>query len=281
MYIFLKLIIATTCFICLSKNSTAQIKLIENAIDKSAGNVECYKIITPIATYFLEKNGLGLSSLTDKDGIDWIGFNSEAGSGAAGEYRGFPNAVHQQDGNFFHPKNVNTDSSVSRVEYRSTNHVKIIGSSGNKAWECVWDFYPTFCQFTMSRMPEKHQYWVLYEGTPGGECDENDWYYTSAIKEKTPITQRHESDIPSPEWIAFGDHTISRSLFMVHHQDDSEIDQLYQMDNKMVVFGFGRKGIEKSLVSVPRKFSIGFVESDNYQVIERKVLEFVMNNNKK
>jgi len=72
----------------------AFVRLIEDAIDESARNLPAYKIETPSATYYLEKSGAGLSSLIDRDGNDWLGFHPEPGSGAAGEYRGFPNAVH-------------------------------------------------------------------------------------------------------------------------------------------------------------------------------------------
>ena len=41
-----------------------------------------------------------MSSLVDGDGKDWIGFHPEKGSGASGEYRGFPNAVHKQAGTY-------------------------------------------------------------------------------------------------------------------------------------------------------------------------------------
>jgi hypothetical protein len=43
------------------------------------------------------------------------------------------------------------------------------------------------------------------------------------------------------------------------------------MEHKMTVFGFGRKGIEKFLDSVPRQFSIGFVESSNHHELSNFV----------
>jgi hypothetical protein len=70
----------------------------------------------------------------------------------------------------------------------------------------------------------------------------------------------HEGDIPAPEWIAFGDPRVARAVFLVHHEDDAHPDRFYQMQRKMTVFGFGRKGIDKFLDSVPQRFSIGFVE---------------------
>jgi len=37
--------------------------------------------------------------MIDRDGRDWLSFHPQPKSGAGGEYRGFPDAVHQQAGN--------------------------------------------------------------------------------------------------------------------------------------------------------------------------------------
>ncbi len=68
--------------------------LTEAVIEGSAGDLSCYKVETPGATYYLEKSGAGLCRLVDRDGRDWLGFHDRPGSGAGGEFRGFPNAVH-------------------------------------------------------------------------------------------------------------------------------------------------------------------------------------------
>ncbi len=248
-------------------NPKVGVNLIKDAVDHSAGGVSCFKIETPAATYFLEKKGAGLSSMIDKDGNDWISFHSKPSSGAGGEYRGFPNAIHQQDGSFFHPKNQGTDPSDVQVKLDSPERVTLVATSSNKTWQANWDFYPTHCTFTMTHMPEGYKYWILYEGTPGGQYDDSDWWMTSAIKSKQPLTQTHEGDIPAPEWIAFGDRDLNRSLFLLHHQDDEKIDRFYQMQKKMTVFGFGREGLTKFLDSVPQSFSIGFVESAEHKGI--------------
>lgn len=240
----------------------------KNAVDESAGGLACYKIETPAATYFLEKSGAGLSSMIDREGIDWLGFHPKKGSGAGGEYRGFPNAVHQQAGSYFHPKNAGTDPSITKVEYVGGARVTISAAADKGHWACRYDFYPKHCTFTMTKMPVDRKYWVLYEGTPGGQYDDTDWWMTSATKKKTPLTKTHEGDIPAPEWIAFGDAKMKRSIVLVHHQDDEAPDRFYQMQKKMTVFGFGRKGIDKYLDSVPQSFSIAFVESTDHEAID-------------
>lgn len=251
----------------LACTTSSQVKLMEDAVDASAGNLACYKIETPAATYYLEKVGAGLSSMIDKEGIDWISFDPAEGTGAGGEFRGFPNAVYKEDGSFFHPRNVGTDPSRVTVERNTGNLVELKAVSGNGNWEAIWRFYPSHCTFTMTKMPAGRHYWVLYEGTPGGQYDDTDWYMTPAIDEKTALTENHEGDIPGPEWIAFGDADMDRSIVLYHHEDDRKADRFYQMQQKMTVFGFGRNGIERLLDSVPQSFSIGFVESTDHGAI--------------
>jgi len=42
-----------------------------HGVDESAGGDSTYIITTPAATYYIEKKGGGLSSMVDKDGIDY------------------------------------------------------------------------------------------------------------------------------------------------------------------------------------------------------------------
>jgi hypothetical protein len=247
------------------------VKLTENAVDETAGGLACYKIETQSATYYREKSGAGLSSLLDAEGNDWLGFHPEKGSGAGGEFRGFPNAVHQQAGSYFHPRNQATDPVTTRVEFAGPGRVTIVAEASNDKWACRYDFLPTHCTFTMTRMPAGFKYWVLYEGTPGGQYDDTDWWMTSAAEAKFPLTKSHEGDIPAPEWIAFGDQRLARSLVLWHHDDDDHPDRFYQMQNKMTVFGFGRQGGNKFLDRVPRHVSIGIVEHTDRQSISRTV----------
>ena len=252
------------------KPDMQSITFIEDTVDHSAGNLPCFKIITPTATYYLEKTGGGLSSMIDKDGIDWIGFHPQKGSGAAGEYRGFPNAVHQQAGSYFHPRNSATDPSTTKVEYVGSERITISVTADKQHWAGRYDFHPTHCTFTMTKMPAGKKYWVLYEGVPGGQYDDEDWWLCSGRNEKQPLTTTQEGDLPNPEWIVFGDkRRVNRDLFLLHHKDDNHTDRFYQMQQKMTVFGFGRKGIKKYLDTVPQSFSIGFLETTNADKINR------------
>jgi hypothetical protein len=252
------------------------VRLTEHSTLPSCPGLELFRIETPSGTYYLEKHGFGLASLIDGDGNDWIGFRSEPGSRAGGEFRGFPNAVHQQAGNYFHPKNQNTESTTATVDHAGRERVTISGVSANGLWAGRYDFFPTHCTFTMTKMSPTHRYWILYEGTPGGSYDDTDWWMTSAGPDRRPLTVNHEGDIPSPEWMVFGDPKMKRVLFLLSHEDDPAPDRFYQMNRQMTVFGFGRLRGEKHLQSVPRSFSIGFLETTGHAEIAqalRRILE--------
>jgi len=156
----------------------AAVLLTEDAVDDSANGLPAFKIETPSATYFLEKMGGGLSSLVDRDGNDWIGFHPKQGTGAGGEYRGFPNAVYKQGGNYFHAINTGADRVNTRVERVEDRYVSIIAESNDGQWQARYEFFATHCTFTVTKMPQGKKYWVLYEGAPGGELNLDDWWMT-------------------------------------------------------------------------------------------------------
>lgn len=239
--------------------SVDPVRLNENAI--TAGGLPAFRITTPAAIYELEKTGAGLARIIDADGNDWIGFDPTPGTGAAGEYRGFPNAVFQEAGNYFHARNESTDRAVVSVKHSSSKLVVISARSESGHWACEYTFDPTHATFTMTRVPNDHPYWVLYEGVPGGQYNDDDWWMTPGSQGKRPLTESRSGDIPKSEWIAFGDRKLTRSLLVTHREDDAAPDHFYQMERKMTVFGFGRAGMQKSLVKAGESFSIGFVES--------------------
>ncbi|WP_179353141.1 hypothetical protein [Winogradskyella vidalii] len=247
-----------------------------HGIDETAGGGSAYIVSTPSAIYYLEKEGGGLSSMIDKDGVDWIGFHNEKGSGHKGEYRGFPNAIHRQDGSYFHAMNAGTDPSTSIVEIEYEDHVRIIFTSENKKWEGQWDFYSDRCDFTMTKVSDGYKYWVQYEGVPGGEMDTTDFWYASMDNQKHPITETFTGDLPAPEWMAFGDQKSSRMLFMLHHEDDNLPDN-YVSRPDMTVFGFGRNNGERTTkhLTTIETFSIGFIESTAYSSIDQAVTELL------
>ncbi len=243
--------------------------ILTHGTDESAGGGPVYIITTPTATYYLEKEGGGLSSMVDSEGIDWLGFHNREGSAHKGEYRGFPNAIHKQDGSYFHAMNAKTDPASSRVDVTSNNHIRITFTSDNKQWEGQWDFYEDRCDFTMSRVSEGYKYWVQYEGVAGGEMDSTDFWFCSGNDKINDINTYQLGDLPAPEWIAFGDQDVSRMLYMLHHEDDSYPDN-YESRADMTVFAFGRENKDKFLTTV-QTFSIGFAESTEFSEVEKVV----------
>ena len=244
-----------------------------NGVDKSAGGGPAYIISTPAAVYYLEKEGGGLSSIVDRDSVDWLGFHNKKGSGHKGEYRGFPNAIHKQDGSYFHAMNDGTDPSRSIVEIESIEHVRIKFISDNDQWQGQWDFYLDRCDFKMNKISAGYKYWVQYEGVPGGEMDSTDFWYASVDTIKHSINESFFGDLPSPEWMAFGDQHSPRMLFMLHHEDDDYPDN-YVSRPDMTVLGFGRQNKDKYLTTV-QTFSIGFIESTAYSKIDQAMTQIV------
>lgn len=247
--------------------------ILTQGMDDSAGPVPAYIISTPTATYYLEKQGGGLSSMLDREGKDWIGFNNINGSGWKGEYRGFPNAIHKQDGNYFHAMNESTDPASSKILIENKDHVRIAFTSSNQKWVGQWDFYPTRCDFTMTKVSPGFHYWVQYEGVPGGTMDKTDFWYNSASDNKHAINETFEGDLPSPEWYAFGDKASSRMIYLLNHHNDTYPDN-YVSRPYMTVLGFGRQGKSKFL-NTPKRFSIGFIETTNYDVVEKNITEIL------
>lgn len=261
---FITILLLVFIFSDCTEKSEQKIQL-SHGKDESAGGGLAYIIMTPSATYYLEKEGGGLSSMIDKDGVDWLGFHNKQGSGHKGEYRGFPNAIHKQDGNYFHAMNSKTDPSSSEINIESKEHVRITFTSDNKQWQGRWDFYVDRCDFTMNKISDGFKYWVQYEGVPNGQMDSTDYWYSSADKEKHLIIEPQTGDLPAPEWMAFGDKDSPRILFMLHHEDDEFPDNYVQRPD-MTVLGFGRQNKDKYLETI-QSFSIGFIESTEYNKV--------------
>lgn len=271
---YLLIFILSTCVLSACKTPINQGSVqLTHGIDESAGGDPAYIIQTPAAIYYLEKQGGGLSSLVDVDGVDWLGFNKREGSGWKGEFRGFPNAIHQQDGNYFHAMNAKTEPSSSKVTIEQDDHVQIVFTSGNGKWQGQWDFFPDRLDFTMAKVSPGYHYWIQYEGVPGGEMDNEDFWYASADAVKHPITEHFIGDLPYPEWIAFGDASFPRMLFMLHHEDDDLPDN-YESRPYMTVFAFGRSQKNK-FIETPQTFSIGFVESTEYEQVSQSMKKLI------
>jgi hypothetical protein len=223
-----------------------------------------YKIETPAATWVYHKQGAGFASLLDRGGADWISYR--AGGRAAGEFRGIPNLIHPGAG--FHPGGVICDSNAKPL---GADRARIESTCENGVWAAGWDIHPEFARFTLMKAPRP--YWFLYEGTPGGKLDLDHGFWLLSDGTKGAVTESFGKDLPDPEWIAFGDDRSPRLLVIAKEEPDDALDQFYQMDGVMTVFGFGREHrcCGKFLTAVPARFVVMFVETADPAAINERL----------
>ena len=224
---------------------------------------ESFCVRTSSATYYYHRLGAGFASLEDEDGNDWLGYNpgvgSRSNSGSGGQYRGTPNMGYPEG--YCHPGEKVSDS---RIVSSGPIKVAIESMSNDGKMHCRWDIFPHWARLTVLRM--RTPYWYLYEGTPGGALDmdsdlcvrpEGAGYVTTTASEKW------EGDITGTdgiEWLCFTDANAERSLYVVHHEDDDEMDSYWPMNEEMTVFGFGRLGLKKFMERVPAYFTVGLCD---------------------
>ena len=260
-----KCVSALWVLIAFGSTTFGQVRLVENEQDEGQ---DAFKIETPTATYYYQTEAGAFSSILDKDGHDWVSFNRSAGP--RGMYRGLPNLVHPD--NYFHPGYKNCRS---EVVLNSRRRVTIASASLDGKWKCTWDIRPTHATLTVTHTGGR-PYWLLYEGTPGGEFSESDDYYFLADGRQHPCSEPMEQrKLPAPEWVCFGDKNLNRVFFIVHHEADDAPDQYYPMDG-MTVWGFGRnyRCCEKFMQKTPNTFSIGFIESTEAAFVRKRLRRY-------
>ena len=231
---------------------------------------------TENSTYYYHQEGGGFASILDRDSHDWISYYPDTDSYSAGEYRGIPNF-----GPTFHPGYSGVTSTVLEDgPLKLTIHSQY--SSGSDAIEATWEIYPDYAQMTLLKLPDYESYWMLYEGTPGGNLD-----FSGANKDYMVTSDNAQVDADattnlelSPEWVYFADGTIDRSFFFIHSNDDAFSDSYrYQEDyvptppvgttdnGAMTVFGYGRNtndGLTRYLTATNIQLTLGFAESRAY-----------------
>lgn len=222
-----------------------------SVIDTSDEGQTCFKITTKNAQFYLQKEAGAFSSIVDNDGKDWVSFNHN--SGAAGMYRGVPNLVHP--GDIFHPGYTHCTSSLISS---TSDKVVILAKTKDSKWEVQWEFYTMYA--TMTVLKSNGVYWFLYEGTPNESFNAITNYWMVSDETKGSCGTKKAGDIPSPEWICFGDNSVKRVFFLLHHEDDDKLDH-YRPMNPMTVFGFGRDSGVGKFLSGKNTFTIGFAET--------------------
>jgi hypothetical protein len=262
--------------------------------------IPCFKVATERATYFYDKSGAGFTSLLDRDGIDWISFRPEGTPGVAGGqwgwFRGIPNLAR---GAFGHPGYTGAVSATADPTGVPLPSATV--RSRKEGWRVSWEFRPSFARLTVLSAPSR--YWLLYEGTPGGElkddhlCGRSDgWLASCSIPWQQDVV--NSSGVATGmEWVYFADAATGRSLVLLH--DDDDITDSYRGMEGMTVFGFGRALPPQSrwrralrwamrrtptrpessgpgsglLDKVPSTLIIGFVEARDFEGVKAGIAE--------
>jgi len=242
------------------------------------GDMDCFKIETPAATYFYGKRGAGFASILDKDGRDWVSYRP--GGKARGEFRGLPKCG--QPTKFFHCGygygQYPTDNAfTSRVTLQTAGHACIESETRDGKSACTWDFYADHATFTLARI-DQPTHWFLYEGTPGGHLDPAQDFVIRPDGRRTTLDEPWSQTV---RWVCFGAAETPVGFVCVNHQDpepgetDSYVSWPFRKEEDgsfqdMTVFGFGRKGHKELVEHVPdlkrrpSRYSIGFIDRADF-----------------
>lgn len=209
------------------------------------GDVDCFRIETPAATYLYGRRGAGFASILDPQGRDWIGYRH--GGKAEGEYRGLPKSA--PSGGYFNCDygfgKDQTNFFTSTVTLNEPGHVRIHSETKDGDGACDWDFYPTHATQTLLKVPGG-SHWFTYEGAPGGKFDLAEDFTIRPGDRRAPLSEPWTDTVP---WIMVGAHESPHGLLLVNHQTGSPVDSStpfpYQLNEKnpahqMAVVAFGR-----------------------------------------
>jgi hypothetical protein len=230
------------------------------------GDLDCFRIETPTATYLYGKRGAGFASILDPQGRDWIGYHH--GGKATGEYRGMPKsagAYFQCDYGFGKGQ---TNLFTSTVTLRETGHARIHSETQQGDGACDWDFYPDHATQTLQKVPGE-KFWFTYEGAPGGNFDLAEDFTIRPGNRRAPLGEAWTGAVP---WIMVGAKESPHGLLLVNHQPGSPVDSYtpypYQLNEKnpahqMTVVAFGRsdwrdadRKHKAQFTRLPARFSI-------------------------
>ena len=225
-----------------------------------------FRIISDQGEYLYDCAGGGFSSIKDREGIEWVGFQPGEGKvpeSAAKDFRGLPNLVFRgEDSGAGHP---GFERCISKLVAPDKIHTKSV--SGN--WEWEWTFYEEGALLDLLKVDTSRAYWFLYEGIPGGGFNPEQKYWgndVDGIRLDKPVLKADSIARGSWRWAYFGDRKLNRSLLLIQLTPDDEEDNFSYMGSSpkgvlsadgMVVFGFGRSGNTPILKGV-NKFFVGF-----------------------
>ena len=217
-----------------------------------------WRIDTPAAGYVFHKHSAGFASLLDPAGADWIRFRP--GDGSAGEYRGIPNLGREQGA--FHPGR--PGGCRSWIESQAADAVVIRSATDDGLWATAWTVSANRADLVVERTG--HPYWFLYEGTPGGDYDENEAYLIDSGGKRRSCADRWERRLPEPRWLYFATRRSAYALLIADRTERpaDTVDSYWSMERNMTVFGFGRtldhdSGRWMHLGNTPSRFTVALL----------------------
>ncbi|MCB0123772.1 MAG: hypothetical protein KDE58_16075, partial [Caldilineaceae bacterium] len=187
----------------------AQLTLTDDVMDEGQSS---YRIATQSGTYFYQKEAAAFSSLVDRNGNDWLNYHPTGGAG--GSYRGIPNMIYPEGK--FHPGD---SSATSTVRNEGPLKITVHSLTNDGKWEALWEFYPTYARMTL--LKKDHNYWFLYEGTPGGSIEGESDFVMRADGTQTTLNTAWSGDLSGAEWLYFADPVVDRALFVANHANDT------------------------------------------------------------
>ena len=244
-----------------------------------------YMVTISNATFFIDKFSGGISSLLDKDGNDWIGWKrldeERFPDSAAGDYRGLPNLVYGGDDNGIgHP-------GFDKVLCFKEENNRIRVRSMNAKWEWQYTFYSKYAEIQILHTPAtERNYWILYEGIPGGEFNPQKQYWgtNNGVESGKPCFNSGEEVYGKWKWVFFGHEDVQQVLFLLQKKEDDLVDMFGYMGNSekglkakdgMVIFGFGRDKNATPLMNRNQIFYIGFYNKQVDQTTFSKLEKWI------
>ncbi len=229
-----------------------------------------FRIVTKTAIYLYDRAGGGFSSIKDRKGIEWIGYQPGDGKvpeSAASDFRGMPNLVFRgEDNGAGHPGfNQCLSEKIGKRKIRTKS------ISGEWIWE--WTFNQSGALLEVLKIDSTRNYWFLYEGIPGGKFDPSNQFWGNdkdSIRYDTPPLKADSIAKGLWDWTFFGHNNSRHILVIIQLTPDSVEDNFSYMGstdagihakNGMVVLGLGRLG-SQPLMNTPNQFYIGFYRGD-------------------
>lgn len=251
------------------------------------GEMDCFRIETPSATYLFGKKGAGFAAILDPEGKDWISYHP--GGKAAGEYRGLPKCG--QPVKYFHcgygyGQYPTTTPFSTRIALEEPGHVRLESATPDGASACQWDFFADSATLTLTKIALP-TYWFLYEGTPGGQLDADQDQVVRSGGKRSPLSEPWEDQI---RWACVTSPRSSYGLLMVSHEPHaraaSYVSWPYAPEadgsfHQMTILGWGRPGWKNpsqhqpQLRELPARFSIALVRGAEEPRLERLAQEIL------